>query len=256
MGAELHTYNYVLKDGRTKMYGYRFEIASIENKRKWINKRGFKTKAEAIKAGNEAINHYNDVGEAIQPSDISFSDFLDYWIEHDCKVDLSQNTIKNYEKKARLYIKPYLGGYRLKTIKKDDLQGLIFLLYDKGISTNTLSVIKGILTKCFNFAVDRQFLRYSPAVRLKTPRNRSPETPSNYKPHIYIPKERMDEIFERFPEGTPSHIPLMIGYRCGLRLGEAYALLWDDIDLDSKTLTVSRQVQWHQDDLRTSEEKQ
>ena len=48
---------------------------------------------------------------------------------------------------------------------------------------------------------------------------------------------------------------MMIGYRCGLRIGEVYALTWDDIDLENKKLTVSKQIQWKQFP-RSKEEKQ
>ena len=39
---------------RKDVYQYRFEIASENGKRKYINKSGFKTKAEAMEAGNIA----------------------------------------------------------------------------------------------------------------------------------------------------------------------------------------------------------
>ena len=48
---------------------------------------------------------------------------------------------------------------------------------------------------------------------------------------------------------------MMIGYRCGLRIGEVYALTWDDIDLKNKKLTVSKQIQW-KSLPRSEEEKQ
>ena len=254
MAVSLHTYSYKLKSGKTQ-YGFKFEIAPVGGIRKWLDKRGFATKGEAIKAGNEAFVKYNTTGDIIQPSDMSFSDFMDYWIEHDCKVDLKPITVANYEKKIRLYIKPTLGGYRLRTIKKDDLQCLLMALYNQGLSINTLSVIKGILSKCFDYAVDRKYISYSPANRLKLPRNQTPEIATRSNPHIYIPKDKMQEIFTRFPEGTVNHIPIMLGYKCGLRLGEAFAVTWDDIDLVNKTLTVNHQVQWNQDKSRTAEDK-
>ena len=34
----------------------------------------------------------------------------------------------------------------------------------------------------------------------------------------------------------------MIGFYTGLRISEAFALTWDDIDLENKTLTVNKQV--------------
>ena len=79
--------------------------------------------------------------------------------------------------------------------------------------------------------------------------------PIRSEPHSYLPIDTMARIFERFPEGSPSYIPMMIGYRCGLRIGEVYALTWEDIDLSHRKLTVSKQIQWKQLE-RTKEEKQ
>lgn len=47
---------------RKKVYEYRFEIATIEGKRKWITKSGYLTKAEAFNEGAKAYNdfYYND----------------------------------------------------------------------------------------------------------------------------------------------------------------------------------------------------
>ena len=46
----------------------------------------------------------------------------------------------------------------------------------------------------------------------------------------------------------------MIGLHCGLRLGETFALTWDDVDFDKKQINVNKQVQWRQF-KRTDEEK-
>lgn len=251
---EVHVMARKRNNGQT-VYQYRFEIAKIDGERKWISKSGFKTKAEAKKAGNLALQQYENVGHVIEPADLSFSDFLDSWIENDCKVDLKQLTVENYQKKIRLYIKPYLGSFRLKSIQKDNLQKLLVDLYNTGLAKNTLSVIKGILTKSMDYAVDNHYLQYSPASRLKLPKNQTPDTPTRYDPHVYITKDRIKEIFERFPEGTSNHIPLMFGYKCGLRIAEAFAICWEDIDLDNKTLSVNKQIQWHQDKQRTQKDK-
>lgn len=53
----------------------------------------------------------------------------------------------------------------------------------------------------------------------------------------------MKEIFERFPEGSSVFLTLMFGYKCGLRIGEAFAVTWNDINFENKTLCVRRQVQ-------------
>ena len=47
-----------------------------------------------------------------------------------------------------------MESYKLKTITKYDLQEFIINLYNKGFSINTISSIKGILTKSFGSAVE------------------------------------------------------------------------------------------------------
>ena len=50
---------YVQKRG--KLYQYQFAIVSIDGKRKYKNKSGFRTKSEAIEAGVKAYNEWDSV---------------------------------------------------------------------------------------------------------------------------------------------------------------------------------------------------
>ena len=237
----------------TFSYQCRFEIASVDGKRKWKTKSGFTTKKEAKEAAKLAQQAYEQVGQVVEPSDMSYADFLDRWLEN-CALDCVESTIKGYEKKIRLYIKPELGSYRLKSITKDNLQDFITKMFNDGFSKNTISSVKGIITKSFDFAEDRNYIVHTPATKLVIPTKLQPEVKTRNKKHVYIPKNVMKKIFERFPEGSSAYIPLMIGYHTGLRLGEIYALVWEDIDFENKTLSVNRQVQWHAGE-RTEEEK-
>jgi integrase len=93
-----------------------------------------------------------------------------------------------------------------------------------------------------------------PATNLKIPKNENTTVPTRQSPHVYLTKEQLSTIFDRFPLGHPSYLPLMIGLHCGLRLGEAFALTWEDIDLENKKISVNKQIQWRQF-KRTEEEK-
>ena len=89
---------------------------------------------------------------------------------------------------------------------------------------------------------------------MKIPKNRLPKVPTRSAPHVYIPKEYMEKIFERFPENSSSYLPLKIAYECGLRLGEVFALCWEDVDFINKVIRINRQVQWYEDKERKLEE--
>ena len=73
---------------RGKYYQYKFETAKIDGKRKFSSKSGFRTKAEAEKEGIKAYNEYMNTGHDFTPSDMSYSDLLDYWLEKHCYINL------------------------------------------------------------------------------------------------------------------------------------------------------------------------
>ena len=93
-----------LKSGKI-VYEYAFEIASVDGKRKRKTKSGFATKKEAREAGKIAQQAYEQIGQVVEPSDMSYSDFLDQWVEMDCKLSCKNVTVTSYEKKIHLYIK-------------------------------------------------------------------------------------------------------------------------------------------------------
>lgn len=235
---------------RGTKWEYRFEGAKINGKRQQFSKSGFKTKKEALEAGAKALSQYNQGGTFFVPSESSFADYLDYWIETYCKTNLKPATITNYKKKIRLHIKPALGQYKIKALTSAVLQQFITDKFNDGYSRNTLSVLKGILSNSLGYAVEPlKYIDSNPMVYVKLPSKRVvADNPTRSAPHVYIPKDKMNEIFKRFPEGTSTHLALMIGYKCGLRLGETFALTWEDIDFENKTLSVNRQVQWHEKD--------
>jgi len=110
--------------------------------------------------------------------------------------------------------------------------------------------MKGILTSSLRYAVSPAgFLSTSPAMSVRLPHFRSkPKLKSRKKERIPITVDEWLKIMQRFPREHPSHIPLNLGYHLGLRLGEAFGLCWEDIDLDAGLISIRRQVQY--DDKR------
>lgn len=112
-------------------YEYRFETASIGGQRKWISKGGFEDENTARIEGIKALNEYNTCGQVIEPTTMSFADFLEHWLINDCSATLNEVTTLNYHKKIKNLIVPYLGKYRINTIDRDKLQNLLIQLHDR-----------------------------------------------------------------------------------------------------------------------------
>lgn len=231
---------------RGSKWEYRFEAARINGKRNQISKSGFKTKREALEEGAKAFAAYNTSGNHFTPSEISVSDYLDYWMKEYCKVSLKRTTVENYEKRIRLHIKPALGIYKLCSLSPATIQTFLNKMFNSGYSRNTLSTICRILSGSLNYAVDTaELIQVNPMRKVKLPSDRAvPDTPTRTAPHTYIPPDRIEQIFKRFPEGTSDYIPMQFGYKCGMRLGEAFAVCWEDIDFEKHVVHINKQIQW------------
>lgn len=55
------------------------------------------------------------------------------WMEHYVEQELAETTINTYKKRIRLYIKPYIGSYKLKNVQGETLAEL----HRTGMSKNT-----------------------------------------------------------------------------------------------------------------------
>ena len=239
----------VLTYKRGNLWAYRFESAPVDSKRKWITKSGFKNQSEAYEAGMVAYTQYKQTGKSFTPSNISVSDYMDYWIDNYCKVNLKANTASTYKKKIDLYIKPAIGSYYLKDIEPSLLRVLINNLFNTGMSRNSLGNVKGILTKSFAYAkTTARFINDDPSATISLPLPRAKaEVKTKKKVRVVWTNEQLDTVFKTFAQGHIYHMPLLLAYRCGMRLGEIFGLMWDDIDFDNGLLSINRQVQNHDD---------
>ena len=162
---------------RGKVFQYQFEIAPVDGVRKYINKSGFKTKAEAEKAGIIAYNEYTQTGHNFMPNTMSYSDYLDYWLKEHCQINLKYHTIQAYSNIIKNHIKPRLGFYRLSQITTATLQEFLNNLYvEKAFSKNFMKNILKVLKTSFAYATDVVgFVKENPAIKVKIPRYDVPE---------------------------------------------------------------------------------
>jgi integrase len=223
---------------RGKKWYYSFEAATVDGKRKRIERVGGRTKKEAEKALRKAIEEYEQTGEHHDPSQISISDYLHYWYEKHVMINCRYNTQVNYKRIIDQHLIPLIGNLKIRSITPDALQNVINTKYSEGISKNYLTNMFGVLSGAMKYAVHPcKYLKENPMQYVKIPKYDGKVVSESEKIIAYNDFQR---IIERFPERTHFHICLMIGYHTGLRSGEVMALTWDDIDFDNKTLTVSK----------------
>lgn len=224
---------------RGQKWQYQFEAAKIEGKRKQITKSGFNTKKEALDAGVKALAEYNNSGLHFEPSEISMSDYLDYWLENYVELNLRTNTITNYKGVIDNYLKPSLGIYKLKSLTPSILQNYINKKYISGLSKSMLKRICSVLNLSLKYAVHPcKFIKENPMQYISMPKYEK----KNTEEVKTITLEEFNNIIDRFPENTDYYLPLMIGFYTGCRIGEVLSLTWDDIDFKNKTISINKSL--------------
>lgn len=224
---------------RGNVYEYNFDVAKIEGKRKRITKSGFKTKAEALKQGTIAYNEYLNTGRKFVSNEMSYSDFLDYWLDNHCKINLKYHTIEAYSNIVKTHLKPNLGFYKLSQITKPTLQDFLNKIYvEKAYSKNFLNNIRKVLKCSFNYAVDNEYVKVNSAANLKLPKY--DEQPKDVA-HIFTTEE-INTILDRFKKNHCIYYAFLTAYCTGLRIAEVFALTWDDIDFKNKTISVNKNI--------------
>ncbi len=229
---------YVQKRG--KVYQYQFAIASIDGKRKYKNKSGFRTKSEAIEAGVKAYNEYINVGHCIEPSKISYSDYLDYWMKEHCEINLKYHTIQAYQNIIKNHIKPKLGFYMLSQLTTSVIQEFINNIYlEKGFSKNFLKNILKVLKGSLGYATDVVgFIKVNPSLKVRLPKYDIPDS----DPVYILSNEEVEKILERFSNNPCVYYAFLTAYYTGLRVSEVFGLTWDDIDFVKRTITVNKNI--------------
>jgi len=243
------------KDGRKKPanWEYRFETAKVNGKRNTVSKAGFTTKKEAEKAGTKALAEYDNAGSHFEPTEISVADYLEYWMNNYCKMNVSDSTFTGYRNIINKHIVPRIGTYRLKAVTTMHLQEMInkiFIEYSftKGFMKNILKVVKG----SFKYAyLTAKLIQTNPAVDVTLPKIAD----QSEEEIIILTKENVKDILDRFKDSPHHYYAMLTAYYTGFRVSEVYGLTWDCIDFENKTITVNKIAKKIYKEQKTSEGK-
>lgn len=225
---------------RGEKWYYSFEASSVDGKRKRIERVGGRTKKEAEAALRKALQEYENAGLHFEPSEISVSDYMDYWYKNYVLINCKYNTQQAYEVIIRVHIKPQLGIYKLKSLTPGTLQEFVNGKFISGLSRHSLINIMSVLSGALDYAVyPSKYIKDNPMRYVKLPRYEHKKGEIDRR---VIPFDEFEKIIERFPADSPYYIPIMIGYHTGCRIGEVMGLLWDDIDLETGIISVNKLI--------------
>lgn len=204
----------------------------------------YRTKKEAeIEAAKVEERIY--YGQTLNDRNMLFGEIVEQWWEQKRK-EIKGSTEEQVEVILRLHIKPDFENKRVAKIRRNDIKKWINRYveddYSFGSCLKYLSVMKSI----FHFAVhELEVLEKSPADRLRVPVKDSTEKKEKVK---YYSLEELNKLLDfmrgykhqRFSGYPIYHMLMYFLSQTGLRISEALALRWSD--LDGNKIKVERQT--------------
>ena len=227
---------------RGKTWTFCFETKKVVGKRKPYTKGGFPTEEEAYKAGMAALADYVNGQTLAKEINISFGDFLLKWLENNYKHDVKEITYTSIYALTKKHIIPVIGNIALTDLSHINIKSFLAKKTDEGYSKATLQQLKGIITKALTAAiVEYNYISTNPAREVAIPKAGSRRVA---RKRIPITKAEQKTLLKACSDNRNLYTAVMIGLHCGLRIGETFALTWDDIDFDKKTIDINKQISY------------
>ena len=152
------------------------------------------------------------------------------------EIELKENEYRTFIARASYFVS-FFGDVPLKEIRQQNIQPAINAVYKFNPATGKPSAKRTIerylqaASAVFEYAIDERATDFNPCKHVKIPWDAEVT-----ERRALSPKER------QWVEDTPhrAQTAAMLMMYSGLRRGEATALLWSDIDLKNKTITVNK----------------
>lgn len=204
-----------------------------------------KTQAEAKEKLRAALEKAQQV-DVLQADDYTVASWLRTWYELYSKPNVRPSTANYYHRSIEQHIIPRMGNVKLSQLTSRDLQKLYRDLQENGrlrevqkakkpgLSNATVRGIHMMLHNALDRAVKERLILRNPTEDCIIPK---------------IEKQEMKilhpEDMSAYLAAAEKHNALPMFYLelvSGIRKGELVALLWDDLDPERRTISVSKQA--------------
>ena len=230
----------VYKDKKTNKWYYEFSYKTISGEMRRRKKRGFSLKSEAKEAeALEKIKLKNAPTSAL-----TFGQLYNLYLEAKTPEWLP-GTERKFKNSIETHVLPYFKDIRIDKITTKDVENWKTALYNKTTPTGgyykaiTLNRIRRDFSSLFNYAINHQYIAFNPVRAVKAFKDPMGEertlekqiwTPEEFNRFIAVVDDEMWRVFFTFLWST------------GVRIGEAQGVMFKDIDLNEKTVSINKSI--------------
>lgn len=169
----------------------------------------------------------------------TFKEYSDTWMATTVPATCKASTVEDYRDLLRLHVLPALGDIRIDLITRGKVKDFLLGKINEEYAKSTMNHMKNVISGVLNKAVDDEVIPRNPAHRL----GKLAEVKDPTEIADPLEKEELKLLLDTVQTHYPDHYPLfLLLARTGLRIGEALALQWGDIDFAGRFITVRRSI--------------
>lgn len=225
------------RDKKGTSWFVKFRYKDWQNQTKWVTKRGFSTKRDALQWEREFLQ--KQAGDVT----MSFAAFVDIY-RKERFPRLKQSTRGMKDNIIDIKILPYFGKKKLNEISSSDViqwQNILLEYEDpKSGEKYSLSYLKTVhnqLSAIFNYAMRHYKLKENPA---REAGNMGSEKDINMN---FWTEEQYASFAEEAMDNLVAYYCFEVLYWCGIREGELLALTTQDFNFDTKQISITKTYQ-------------
>lgn len=189
-----------------------------------------RTKAEAETI---LIEHKHKIitGDFVEPSKMTFAEFLKHWMDHYVYKNCEITTRSGYEMALNKHVIPFLGKIPLQKLSPLHIQEYYkHLMDEKGLSPNTVRRHHSSIHRALVYACEKQLVNKNAADRVTLPKREEFEG-------AYYTEKQIVKLLD-VVKGDEIEAAVCLAVYLGLRRGEICGLKWKHIDFEKQTLEV------------------
>ncbi|OUM86679.1 MAG: hypothetical protein BAA01_11790 [Bacillus thermozeamaize] len=222
-------------------------VDPVTGKRKQYTKSGFDTRRDAELAAAKVEAEVAS-GTFVRETRVTFEEYAELWLKTYRMSGHKPSSVRLREFQVQVLLR-YFAKLPLPSISRKRYRETVLDLCSK-MERKTVREIHGVARAIFRMAVQDGDLKTDPTEHVKIPTDsEETELPK------YMEKEQLREFLRLAKyRGLPGDYPffLLLAYT-GMRIGEACALKWADVNRQERTISINGTL-WNPNDISTQYE--
>ena len=224
---------------KTKGKGAPWWVFITHNGKRTSRKVGSKSAVEEVASKIEAKLKLGEFNFEDEKPTRTFKDYADSWKKITGPATCKESTVENHTHLLKNHVLPVFGDIEVTDINRAKVKNFLHGKINEGYAKSTVNNLRAVISDILNEAVDAGVILANPTHRLGRIGKKENDNGKVDPLTSNELKKLLDSV--QIDKELSGHYPLFLLLpRAGLRVGEALALKWGDIDFNAGFIHVER----------------